>query len=110
DLRIDNRSSFLDAFNTCMPAGIRIDDVRIGRHRSEGKNTIGSLYWGSTYQVFVRDKKDLSRLGQYLVSERPHETVAIDNDKSLIEITLNDARGGERNIARLIEKALDSDK
>ena len=110
DLRIDNRSSFLDAFNTCMPAGIRIDYVRIGRHRREGKNTIGSLYWGSTYQVFVRDKKDLSRLGQYLVSERPHETVAIDNDKSLIEITLNDARGGERNIARLIEKALDSDK
>lgn len=109
-LTINDRSSFLDAFNRCMPAGIVVNDVRIGKHRSEGKNTIGSLYWGSEYHVFVSNKDDMARLEQGLSSEKPYEFVTVDKDKNLVDITVNDARGGERNIVRLIEKVLGSER
>jgi len=107
---IDDRQAFIDAFNGCMPAGIVINDIRIGKHRSEGKNTIGSLYWGSAYQLVVRDKDDLSRLEQGLSVARLHEHVAIDKENNLFNIVVNDARGGERNVVRLIGQVLDSEK
>jgi radical SAM-linked protein len=110
EVTIDDRLAFIDAFNRCMPAGIIVDDIRIGKRRDEGKNTIGSLYWGSVYKLIVKDKDDLSRLEQGLSATRLHEHVAVDKENNLINIVLNDARGGERNVVRLIEQVLASEK
>ncbi|PKL06611.1 MAG: B12-binding domain-containing radical SAM protein [Spirochaetae bacterium HGW-Spirochaetae-9] len=107
EIIIDDRETFIDAFNRCMPAGIIVNDIRIGKHRNEGKNTIGSLYWGSSYHIIAHDSDDLLKLEKGLNTARPHEFIRTEKEKNSVECTVNDARGGDRNIIRLVEQALE---
>ncbi|MDP2816621.1 MAG: TIGR03960 family B12-binding radical SAM protein [Rectinemataceae bacterium] len=107
DIRIENTQVFIEAFNGCMPAGIVVNDIRKGKQRSEGKNTIGSIYWGSEYHITVQDKDDLVKLEKGLSAARLHELVTVDTMKNCVSIVLNDARGGERNVIRVVEQVLE---
>jgi radical SAM family uncharacterized protein/radical SAM-linked protein len=102
--------AFIEAFNRCVPRGIRVVSFRIGRRRSEGKHTIGSHYWGSSYRVSFRSRTDFDLALKALASVNPHESMQTDDAAAIIEMTLNDARGGDRNIVRLLMAALGDEK
>lgn len=107
DITIEDTEAFVESFNRCMPAGIVVNDLRKGKQRSEGKNTIGSLYWGSEYHITVQNKDDLIRLEKGLSVARLHELVTVDALENSVSVLLNDSRGGERNVIRLAEQVLE---
>jgi len=109
-MEITDSGAFIVAFNSCLPKGIVVNDARIGKSRSEGKNSIGSLYWGSHYEARIDDDENFKRLENTLAEASLHETVSTDASKRSIMITLNDAHGGDRNIIKLFSRALDAEK
>lgn len=109
-LEITDSGAFIEAFNSCLPKGIVVNDVRVGKSRIEGKNSIGSLYWGSRYEARIDNDENYRRLENALTEASIHETVSTDASTRSIAITLNDAHGGDRNIIRLFSSALDAEK
>jgi len=109
-LEIADSGAFIKAFNSCLPKGIVVNDVRIGKSRSEGKNSIGSLYWGSRYEARMDDDENFKRLENTLTEASLHEAISTDASTRSIMITLNDAHGGDRNIIKLFSNALDAEK
>jgi radical SAM superfamily enzyme YgiQ (UPF0313 family) len=105
-----DEQAFIEAFNRCVPRGIRVESFRIGRRRADGKHTIGSHYWGSSYRVSFTSRSDLDLALSALGSVNPNESLRSDETAMVIEITLNDARGGDRNIVKLLAAALGDEK
>ncbi|HWR10920.1 MAG TPA: TIGR03960 family B12-binding radical SAM protein [Rectinemataceae bacterium] len=109
-LEIKDLKAFVQAFNKCLPKGIVVVDVRIGKSRSEGKNSIGSLYWGSRYKAIIDSADNYRLLENALVEANLHEAKLADAPSRTIAVTLNDAHGGDRNIIKLFSSALDAEK
>lgn len=110
ELEILSEKDFIAAFNAALPRGLRVGSLRLGRFRREGKNTIGSLYWGSRYEMQIPDEKARSAwyaaaqgsLGQCAVPGGGG--AAVSETPTGLSLLLQDARGGEQNIARLLER------
>ena len=109
-IEVIDEPAFIAAFNRCVPRGIRIESFRIGRPRIDGKHTIGSHYWGSKYRVAFDSRADFDQALAALVCTNPSEEIKSDRAAAVIEISLNDARGGDRNIVRLLSAALGNEE
>ena len=108
EITISDEASFIAAFNQALPEGISVNAIKIGKKRSEGKNSIGSLYWGSQYHINVFHAESYSRLNEALLAAGENglaEIIAYPGNNS-ISIALNDAHGGDRNIMKLLCRAL----
>ncbi len=110
DIEIIDEQTFIDAFNRCVPRGIRIESCRIGRRRVEGKHTIGSHYWGSSYNIIFNSPSDFCQARNSLACAMSNETIHSEEKNLAITITLNDAHGGDRNVLRLLAAALCEEK
>jgi len=108
EIKISDEAAFIEAFDHALPEGIRVNAIRIGKKRSEGKNSIGSLYWGSQYIIKVFQAEYYHMLSESLraVGDNTLEEVSLDVGSNTIIITLNDAHGGDRNVMKLISGAL----
>ena len=110
DIEIIDEQTFIDAFNRCVPRGVQIESCRIGRRRVEGKHTIGSHYWGSSYSVIFNSPSDFDQAQKSLACAQSNETIHSDEKDLAIAITLNDAHGGDRNVMRILAAALCEEK
>lgn len=109
-IEIIDKAAFINAFNQALPRGIVINNLRIGKSRSEGKNSIGSLYWGADYELAAKRQEDFIVLGKAITQYNIHQAMSVDTDTKTISLTLNDARGGERNVMKIIARALNCEK
>ncbi len=103
-------SELRDKLSACLPTGIEINMLRQGKKRSLGKNSIGSLYWGSSYGFNFFNATDME---SFLAELAALSIPVLQDDKPpvnrlSVKVELNDARGGERNAMKLLSKALDS--
>ncbi|MDX9783536.1 MAG: hypothetical protein RBT72_02145, partial [Spirochaetia bacterium] len=76
--------------------------------RSEGKNSIGSLYKGSRYSVLFYDDRDRKTFIEYLakLSIELSDEVSRSCPEGAVALYLPDSRGAERNIHKIISAAL----
>lgn len=109
-VEIYDEPAFIAAFNRCVPSGIHVESCRIGMRRAEGKHTIGSHYWGSSYSIAFNSPADFVQAQRSLVCAKASEAIDIDENDMSIRMTLNDARGGDRNVLRLLASALSDEK
>jgi len=109
-IEVSDEQALIAAFNRCVPRGIRVEAFRVGRRRAEGKHTIGSHYWGSSYSVAFGSRSDFERARTSLSCANANESIKVDENKLSLELTLNDAHGGNRNILRLLGAALGDEK
>ena len=95
-----------------LPAGLEIGRLKQGKKRSEGKNSIGSLYKGSMYSVLFFNDKDKKTFIDYLndLSIEVSEAGPDSHNVGVISLYLADAHGAERNVHRLISAALNEEK
>ncbi len=101
---------FLKEFNRCLPRGIHVESVRIGNRRSLGKKSIGSLYWGSRYEVHFSNPQDFGLASQSNLAREALEEFTIDQNEMKVSVRLADARGGERNIQKILSGLLACEK
>ena len=110
DLIINDKLSFIESFNKVLPKGIHVNDIKLGKKRSEGKNSIGSLYWGSQYEASNINEEDMRLLSNSLSiassNENSLEEISSLSERRAITLILNDAHGGDRNIIKLFAKGL----
>lgn len=96
-----------------LPEGMRVTDHRIGLSKSHGKRSIGSLYRGSTYRIAcnapdahaIPDAQaaiDAVIMAMAAVGDGA-EILKRDESGTAVEIALDDAQGGVRNLSRIIE-------
>lgn len=109
-IEVSDEQALIAAFNRCVPRGIRVEAFRVGRRRAEGKHTIGSHYWGSSYSVAFGSRSDFERARTSLSCANANESIKVDENELSLELTLNDAHGGDRNILRLLGAALSDEK
>lgn len=101
-----------NSLESLLPAGIKITGVRLGKRRREGKNTIGSLYLGSRYQVSLYDKRHAETLVSFLASNPHCSNIDLinDNDTSFaIAVDILDAHGKDSSLVTMIKSALASE-
>ena len=111
EITISDEAVFIAAFNQALPNGISINAIKLGKKRSEGKNSIGSLYWGSQYVVRVFRDEYYQMLSKSLhAADDGLEELIVDDNSNTLHITLNDAHGGDRNVMKLISSALSTEK
>ena len=91
-----------------LPAGLVLNKLRQGKKRSEGKNSIGSLYKGSRYSVLFYDDRDRKTFIEYLakLSIELSDEVSRSRPEGAVALYLADSRGAERNIHKIISAAL----
>jgi len=108
EITINDEAAFIEVFNKALPYGISVNAIKIGKKRNEGKNSIGSLYWGSQYHIDVFHAENYSRLSEALLAagEKGLAEIIADPGNNSISIELNDAHGGDRNIMKLLCGAL----
>ena len=109
-LEIIDEIAFISAFNKALPRGISINRLRIGKKRSEGKNSIGSLYWGSEFEIGTNTREDFVTLQGFILEYNLHTTLCCNEDSRKLSVVLNDAKGGERNMMKIISRALNCEK
>ncbi len=100
-------SELFTLFNSRLPAGLELNKLRQGRKRSEGKNSIGSLYKGSMYSIAFFDPKDKALFAEFL------KRLFIDyteTEAESVSLYLADSHGAERNVIKLIAAALGEEK
>jgi len=108
EITINDEAAFIEVFNKALPYGISVNAIKIGKKRNEGKNSIGSLYWGSQYHIDVFHAENYSRLSEALLAagEKGLAEIIADPGNNSISIEFNDAHGGDRNIMKLLCGAL----
>jgi len=109
-IEIADKAVFIDSFNQVLPRGIEIADIQLGKNRSEGKNSIGSLYWGSAYRITFKHRKDFEITRLAMDEFNLHSTITHEEEFGTMTVVLNDAKGGERNILRILERGLNCEK
>jgi radical SAM family uncharacterized protein len=100
-------TELLNELKTRLPTGLQLNRLRQGKKRSEGKNSIGSIYKGSIYSISFFDENDKSCFINHLNS------LAIeynDSQASEVSLYLADSHGAEQNVGRLISTALNEEK
>jgi radical SAM-linked protein len=110
EVSIHDSGLFLKAFNACLPRGLKVETFRTGSRRSLGKKSIGSLYWGSRYEVRFRNPEDFRLVSTLQLAREAFEESGIHEIGFEISLRLADAHGGERNIQSIISKALACEK
>lgn len=110
ELSILDSGLFLKAFNACLPRGLKVEEFRIGSKRSLGKKSIGSLYWGSSYEVRFRNHEDYGLVSRLELAREAFEESVKDDIGLKIVLRLADARGGERNIQKILSDVLACEK
>ena len=107
---IHEKDRFIKTFNSVLPKGIVINDIRLGKHRNKGKNSIGSQYWGSNYEIrFNADESSFSNIAKAMLEANVHEEIHFDDAQKTVSIFLNDAHGGEHNVMKLLSRTLGSE-
>jgi len=109
-MEITDMPALINAFNLVLQRGILINSLKIGKKRSEGKNSIGSLYCGSSYELKPMHPADYSLLRDFFMERNLHEAFRYDEESKELSITLNDAKGGELNITKIVAFALSCEK
>ena len=109
-MEIKDSSALISAFDQALPRGISINKLKIGKKKSEGRNSIGSLYHGSSYRLKPVDPADYLFLRNFFKERNLHEVLRCDDDSKELSIRLNDARGGESNVSKIIASALNCEK
>ena len=111
EITIIDESAFISAFNKALPEGISVNAIKIGKMRSEGKNSIGSLYWGSEYHIHLYHAENYHLLYEALLAASEQKLLEFNADpkRNSVIVSLNDAHGGERNITKILRAALSKD-
>ncbi|MCX7026928.1 MAG: TIGR03960 family B12-binding radical SAM protein [Spirochaetes bacterium] len=107
-IEITEEKALLDAFSKALPEDIRVKTARLGLRRSEGKNSIGSLYWGSEYRVVFKDKETASKFLAAVAARKPSVVVSPALDL-LFNVVLAEAKDGDGSISKLLKQALETD-
>lgn len=112
-IQITDSDLFIKSFNCQMPQGIEVVSVRFGKKRSAGKNSIGTLYSGSSFQISLKEKMDINSL---LISdkfnllkselEKRTEVESSDEVQKNVSVYINDSHGGENNIQHVLKDIL----
>ena len=111
DLSESECTELFNQMRTRLPAGIELNRLRLGKKRSEGKNSLGSLYKGSVYSVSFFNESDLAAFRSFLDTNTiEYSNIAPITENRTISLYCADARGPERNIIKLISSALKEEK
>jgi radical SAM superfamily enzyme YgiQ (UPF0313 family) len=100
DARLEDHDAFVAGLQSLLPQGIKIRKARIAKRRSDGKKSIGSVYWGSEYEIEASPGliSGLSAMADSDFQVEPME------DSALMRIVIADARGGEKSLMHRLGK------
>lgn len=56
DISLYNIDIFKSILQSLLPSGLNLKEIRLGKLRKEGKNSIGALYFGSKYRIKLFQK------------------------------------------------------
>lgn len=105
-IQITDLDLLIKSFNRQLPQGIEVIAVRFGKKRFEGKNSIGTLYAGSSYKISLKgDKFDLIKRE---IAKRT-EIDSINELLKTVTIFVNDSHGGENNIQYILKDILQTE-
>lgn len=106
DIYIHNKEIMKNRLQALLPAGIRVNEIRLGKRRREGKNTIGSMYLGSRYSVSF-DQANLAQAFFSSIRDNPHcANAGLSHDSLTILVDVFDARGKESSLTAMLKSSL----
>ena len=93
-----------------LPEGLVLRGYRVGLSKSHGKRSIGSLYRGSCYRICAGNHPDGETAIEAIMSALraiPDGAEILGSSDSLLDVALDDAQGGLRNLSRILESICD---
>lgn len=116
-IEIKDQNRFIQALNRQVPQGIEVLSVRFGKKRADGKNSIGTLYSGSSFLISLKNLQNQNPCAEtnekfnHLKSELANRTELefFDDARLNISIFVNDSHGGENNIQHILKDILQTD-
>jgi len=109
-IQITDLDLFIKSFNRQIPQGIEVVSVRFGKKRADGKNSIGTLYSGSSFQISLKENLTIEKfnlLKQELAKRI--EVEAYDEVQKIVSVFVNDSHGGKNNIQHILKDILQTE-
>ncbi len=94
DADLTDRDAFIARIQSLLPQGIFLRRARIAKRRTEGKKSIGSIYWGSEY--VIRSSRDF--IEKIYAMNKQDFLIESLSDLDKIRVLVGDARGGETSL------------